>query len=40
LRWPEVEPPRSRFSNVQVSGGCTISGKITTSPKLSIASGD
>ena len=28
------------FSNVQVSGGCTISGRITTSPKLSIASGD
>jgi hypothetical protein len=28
------------FSNVQVSGGCTISGKIMTSPKLSIASGD
>lgn len=28
------------FSNVQVSGGCTISGKITTSPKLSIQTGD
>jgi len=28
------------FSNDQVSGGCTVSGKITTSPTLSIASGD
>jgi hypothetical protein len=28
------------FTNDQVSGGCTVSGKITTSPKLSIATGD
>ena len=28
------------FSNVQLSGGCTISGRITTSPHISIASGD
>ena len=28
------------FSNVQVSGGCTVSGKITTSPTLKIVSGD
>lgn len=28
------------FSNVQLPGNCTISGRITTSPKLSIATGD
>lgn len=28
------------FTNDQMSGGCTVSGKITTSPKLSIVSGD
>jgi len=28
------------FTNVQLSGSCTASGKITTSPKLAIASGD
>lgn len=28
------------FANVQVSGGCTISGRITTSPSLKIVTGD
>ena len=28
------------FKNVQLAGGCTASGKITTSPPLAIASGD
>jgi|SRR5579862_1854546 len=28
------------FTNAQLSGNCTVSGKIKTSPKLSIASGD
>jgi hypothetical protein len=28
------------FTNAQLSGGCTVSGKILTAPKLSVASGD
>ena len=28
------------FTNDQVSGGCTVSGRITTSPSLKIVSGD
>lgn len=28
------------FTNAQLKGSCTVSGKVTTSPKLSIASGD
>jgi hypothetical protein len=28
------------FTNAQLAGGCTVSGKVTTSPKLSIATGD